>query len=161
MFQVYGPILAVASGLGDQVGGFIVSAGMASMWSVPIWGALGRRIGFRRLLTAGYVATGLLTLAAAALMHASWLGALCLVLAGFAAGLIDGAGNSLFLRAVHPYERSEMTAVFISFRDAAQLGPPALFALLLGIFELPAVFVAGGLMMVAMARLTRHIPRGF
>ena len=44
------------------------------------------------------------------------------MLAGFGAEMIDGAGNLLFLRAVHPYERSEMTTVFVSYRDVAQLG---------------------------------------
>ena len=75
--------------------------------------------------------------------------------------ILDGAGNTLYLRAVHPYERSEMTAVFASYRDATQLVPPAVFAALLTAFELPAVFVAGGVMMLGMAGLARYIPRRF
>lgn len=53
-----------------------------------------------------------------------WIGAVTLVLAGFGAEMTDGAGNLLFLRAVHPYER-------ISYRDVAQLGPPVVSAVLL------------------------------
>ena len=52
-----------------------------------------------------------------------------------------------------------MTTVFISFRDAAQLGPPAVCSLLLSLFSLPSVFVAGGLMMLAASSLSRRIPR--
>jgi hypothetical protein len=63
------------------------------------------------------------------------------------------------LRAVRPYERSEMTTVFVSFRDVAQLGPPAVFSLLLSLFSLPSVFVTGGLMMLAASSLSRRIPR--
>jgi MFS family permease len=50
MFMVYAPIFAVQTGLGAEIGGAIVSAGLASMWSVPLWGWLGRRFGLRRLL---------------------------------------------------------------------------------------------------------------
>jgi hypothetical protein len=88
-----------------------------------------------------------------------WVGAVMLVMAGFGAEMIDGAGNLLFLRAVHPYERSEMTTVFVSYRDVAQLGAPAASAALLSLFALPSVFVAAGIMMIGSARLTRHIPR--
>ena len=52
-----------------------------------------------------------------------------------------------------------MTAVFITYRDVAQLVPPAVFAVLLTVFKLQAVFIAGGLMMLALAGLARYIPR--
>jgi MFS transporter, ACDE family, multidrug resistance protein len=161
MFMVYAPIFAVQSGLGAEIGGAIVSVGLGAMWSIPLWGWLGRRFGLRRLLIAGYAATGFATFAVALAMGTSGLGAALLVLSALAAETIDGAGNSLYLRAVHPHERSEMTAVFITYRDAAQLVPPAVFAVLLTVFELQAVFVAGGLMMLALAGLARYIPRRF
>jgi ACDE family multidrug resistance protein len=160
-FFIYAPILAVTSGLGEQVGGAIVSVGQSWMWVIPLWAWLGRRFGFRRLLTIGYMGAGVLTLATVALMGSPWLGAATLLLATLAASTIDGAGNSLFLRAVHPYERSEMTAVFVSYRDITQVGPPALFSVLLSVFELPAVFVASAIIMLAMTSLTRYIPRRF
>ena len=52
-----------------------------------------------------------------------------------------------------------MTAVFATYRDASQLAPPGLFALLLRIFELPAVFVAGGLGMLVLAHFARDLPK--
>ena len=82
-----------------------------------------------------------------------------LVLAGFGAEIIDGAGNLLFLRAVHPHERSEMSTVFVSCRDVAQLRAPAVGAALLSLFALPSAFIAAGIMMIGPAALTRHIPR--
>jgi MFS transporter, ACDE family, multidrug resistance protein len=160
MFFVYSPIFAVKSGLGAEAGGVIVSIGTAWMCSVPLWGSLGQRYGLRRLLIAGYSATGLLTLLAAAFLHASsLLGAALLLLAALGAETIDGAGNSLFLRAVHPYERAEMTAVYATYRDLAQFVPPALFALLLSMFDLASVFVAGGAMMLLLAIFARYISR--
>ena len=161
MFQVYVPVYAIKTGLGAEAGGLIVSIGVGWMWTVLIWGWLGRRIGIRRLLLLGYAATGCITLATVPAMGTPLLGAVMLVMSAFVAETIDGAGNSLFLRAVHVHERSEMTAVFVTYRDFGQTAPPAIFAALLAVFELPAVFVAGGAMMLGMAVLTRYIPRRF
>jgi len=63
------------------------------------------------------------------------------VLAWFGAEMLDGAGNLPFLRAVHPYERSEVTTVFASCRDVAQLGALVVGAAL-SLFALPSVFAA-------------------
>ena len=41
----------------------------------------------------------------------------------------------LFLRAVHPHDRAEMTTVFVSFRDVTQVAPPAICAVLLALFS--------------------------
>jgi predicted MFS family arabinose efflux permease len=161
MFQIYAPVYAIKTGLGAETGGLIVSIGVGWMWTVLLWGWLGRRFGIRRLLLFGYAATGCVTLATVPAMGTPLLGATMLVLSALVAETIDGAGNSLFLRAVHVHERSEMTSVFVTYRDFGQTAPPAVFAALLAIFELPAVFVAGGLMMLAMAGLTRYIPRRF
>ncbi len=159
LFYVYTPIFAVTSGLGAETGGVIVSIGTGWIWLVPLWGWLGRRYGLRRLLIAGYAAAGALSVCAALTFHLPWLGATMLLLAALGTETIDGAGNLLFLRAVHAYERSEMTTVFVSFRDVAQLGPPIVCSALLSLFSLPSVFVAGGAMMLASAALSRHIPR--
>ncbi len=101
----------------------------------------------------------MLSIVAALAFGAPWLGVLLLVLAAFGAGTIDGAGNHLFLRAVHPHERPEMTTVFASFRDVTQIGPPAACSVLPLFFSLPSVFVAAGAMMLASAALCGRIPR--
>ncbi len=159
MLYVYAPIFAVTYGLGAETGGIIVSIGTGWIWLVPLWGWVGRRYGLRRLLVGGYAFAGALSVAAALTLHIPWLGAAMLILAAFGTEIIDGAGNLLFLRAVHAHERSEMTTVFVSYRDVAQLGPPAVFSILLSVFSLPSVFIASGIMMLASAALARHIPR--
>ena len=159
MFFIYAPIYAVNSGLGEVAGGAIVSAGSACIFLAPLWGRLGRRFGMRRLLVGGYVAGGLTTMTVAVIAGVPWLGVAALLLAAFATGSIDGAGNLPFLRAVHPLERPEMTAVFATYRDAAQLAPPGVFSVLLRIFELPAVFAAGGAALLVLSYYARFIPR--
>jgi MFS transporter, ACDE family, multidrug resistance protein len=159
LFYVYTPIFAVTAGLGAQVGGLVVSIGTGWIWLVPFWGWVGRRYGLRRLLQAGYAAAGLLSFTAAMAFGVPWLGAGLLALAALGTETIDGAGNLLFLRAVHAYERAEMTTVFVSFRDVSQVGPPVVCSMLLTVFPLSSVFVAGGAMMLASASLAGHIPR--
>ena len=159
MFYVYTPIFAVTAGLGAQVGGLVVSIGTGWIWLVPFWGWVGRRYGLRRLLQAGYAAAGILSITAALAFGVPWLGATLLALAALGTETIDGAGNLLFLRAVHAYERAEMTTVFVSFRDVSQVGPPVVCSLLLSVFPLGSVFVAGGAMMLASASLSGHVPR--
>jgi MFS transporter, ACDE family, multidrug resistance protein len=159
LFYIYAPIFAVTSGLGAEVGGIVVSIGTGWIWLVPFWGWIGRRFGLRRLLRAGYAVAGVLSICATLAFGIPWLGAFLLALAALGTETIDGAGNLLFLRAVRAHERPEMTTVFVSYRDVAQLGPPTICALLLTVFALSSVFTAGGAMMLAAAILTKYIPR--
>ncbi|MGY8994937.1 MAG: MFS transporter [Alphaproteobacteria bacterium] len=161
MFFVYGPIYCVEAGLGDTVAGLVVSAGSFAVMLCPFWAWIGRRWGIRKLLIIGYIASGLGTLVVALVAGSPWLGVTMFLVAAFATSMIDGAGNMLFLRAVHPYERAEMTSVFATFRDTSQIGPPGIFSLLLMTFALPAVFVAGGLGMLVMAWYARYVPRQY
>src|ERR1700722_9633361 len=159
LFYIYTPIFAVTSGLGAEVGRIGVSIGSGWIWLVPFWGWIGRRFGLRRLLRAGYAGAGVLSICASQAFGLPWFGAFLLALAALGTETIDGAGNLLFLRAVRAHERPEMTTVFVSFRDVSQLGPPTVCALLLTVFGLPSVFIAGGSMMLAAAILTKYIPR--
>lgn len=161
MFFIYAPILAVTSGLGEEAGGAIVSIGTGWIWLVPLWGLLAQRFGVRRLMVTGYAAAGLCSLAAAASVGLGWLAPVLLLIAGLGASTLDGVGNLLFLRAVHPYERAEMTTIFVSYRDVAQLAPPGLFAVLLLFLPLSSVFAASGVAMLGLASLTRYISRRF
>ncbi|MFP6743887.1 MAG: MFS transporter, partial [Alphaproteobacteria bacterium] len=67
--------------------------------------------------------------------------------------------NVPFLRAVRPRERPEMTTVYATYRDTARLSAPGIFALVLQVFALPAVFYTSGLIMLGMAWYARYIPR--
>ena len=78
MFHVYAPIFAVTSGLAAEAGGIVVSIGTGWIWLVPFWGSVGRRFGLRRLLQAGYVVAGVLSICALA-FGTPWLGALAYV----------------------------------------------------------------------------------
>jgi MFS family permease len=159
MFFIYGPLYVVTSGLGEVLSGAIISLANCAYFLVPLWSWIGKRFGIRPLLMAGYAVGGVLTLAVAFVAGTPWAGASVLILAAVCASAIDGAGNVHFLRAVHPFERNEMTAVFTTYRHIGQLGVPAAYSALLQVFQLPAVFIASGFSMVVLAYYSHYIPR--
>lgn len=158
-FFVYAPVYMVQSGQGETDGALLVSAGNAMLFLTPIFGSLGRRYGLRRVLSLAYLVCGAATLAAALFFGFPLAVALCMTLGALCCVALDAVGNIPFLRAVHPYERAEMTTVFRTYIDASELLPPLLFALVLSLFDLRAVFVVMGLAMVAFALWPRFLPR--
>jgi MFS family permease len=161
VFYIYAPIFAVATGLGDEAGGIISSLGSAGLFTVTFWGWVGRQKGIRWLLIFGYAMTGIISILVGFLMGSPWLGAALLVAAAFGASITDGPGTVPFMRSVHSHERSAMTSVYSTYREAARLSMPATYSLLLLIFPLPAVFFASGGMMLGLAALSRYVPRRF
>src|SRR5262249_58215032 len=101
---IYTPIYVANAGYRPEVGGALVSLGLAPMLLVRVWGRLGQAIGTRNLLTIGYGLTGLLSLAAAAAAAAGPSpGFLTLIfLAAFSAPLLHRACNVPFLPALPP-----------------------------------------------------------
>lgn len=159
MFFVYGPIFLTQSGYSKDMSALIISLGVMPLFLATVWGAIGRKKGIRYLLTLGYGLTAVLSIGIAVAQGFPMLAAGLVIISAFAASIIDGAGNIPFLRAVHPHERSEMTSVYVTFRQTAQLITPGIFAVVLSTFALPAVFVAGGIGAGAMAVLARFIPK--
>ncbi len=161
MFFVYAPIFVTQSGFSEQVGGALVSLGVLPMVLVRMWGRLGQRIGIRRLLIWGYAVEGIMTAVAGAVAGVPVAAMVFLWCAAFMGTVIDAAGNVAFLRAVHPYERSEMTAIFATYRHGATLIMPALFAVILAFGPLRLVFFGAAATSIAMSGLARYLPRRF
>ncbi|HZT47669.1 MAG TPA: MFS transporter [Hyphomicrobiaceae bacterium] len=158
---IYTPIYVTNAGYPPEVGGALVSLGLAPMLLVRVWGRIGQAIGLRNLLSLAYGFTGAASIAAAG-AAAAGLPLVCMGLlwvAAFAATIIDGAGNVPFLRAVHHYERAAMTSVFMTFRHVGSLVVPGVLAVVLWVAPLWGVFVVGGLMTLGMAGLSRYLPR--
>jgi MFS family permease len=157
---IYTPIYVTNAGYAPEVGGALVSLGLAPMLLVRVWGRVGQSIGIRNLLSLGYGLTGFCSLAAATAAAAGaplfCMGLMCF--AAFSATIIDGAGNVPFLRAVHHYERAAMTSVFMTFRQVGSLLIPGVLAVALWVLPLWCVFAVGGMLAVSMAGLSRYLP---
>ena len=159
MFIIYVPIYATQSGLGELTGAALVSIGTAWTLSVPFWGWVARHYGVRRLMMLGFGISSALTFLVYLVIDLPTIASALLVVCALGATMLDGVGNVLFFRAVRSGERAQMTAVFVTYRDAGQLMTPGLFAVLLSYFALPVVFSTAALWMAASAWVCRYIPK--
>ncbi len=159
MFIIYTPIYAAQSGQDSLMGSAVVSIGAAWTLTLPLWGWIGRTYGLRRLMYGGFLSNALVMAIVFACSDSPQTVLVLLVVAALGTTAIDGAGNVLFMRAVRPLERPEMTGVFQTYRDFAQLAPPGIFAFLLHFFPLSIVFMSSGVWMFLAAWFCRFIPR--
>lgn len=160
-FYVYAPILMVTTGEGKMAGGLVVSLGNALLAMAIGWGRLGDRFGVRRVVVFAFVSAAIAALAAgAAGERHPWIAAILLLTGVNFAVALDAVGGAPFLRAVHPYERPQMTAVYRTNLDLSDLLPALIYSIILGFAGLGAVFAALGLFCAFCAWVAwRHLPR--
>ncbi len=158
-FFIYAPIYAVTSGLGEMAGGYIVSLGVTTVFTVTFWGRVARRKGVRHLLLRGFALGGIASLVFALIPADGWAGVFILLCAAMCTASLDGAGNVAFLRAVRPSQQAQMAGVFGTYRDMSQLAVPAVAAIVLRALPVPAVFGVAGAGMLMMAWFSRYLPR--
>ena len=157
-FFIYTPVYAVQQGLGELAGALVISAGNGLLFLSPLVGRLARRYGVRAVLRAGFFVSGVGTLCAGLWFDSATLVVAMLLAAAIGTVTLDAVGNVPFLAAVRPREREEMTTVFRTYLDMAELLPPAAFALVLSLFDLRAVFLIQGGVMLAMIALLAYLP---
>jgi hypothetical protein len=104
-----------------------------------------QRNSVRGAVRAAFAAGGALMVLAT--MTAGWPWATVLLMASSSVFLItlDVCGGLPFLMAVKPSERTEMAAVYSSFRDVSGIITPGIAALVLLAFPVAAIFAACGL----------------
>ena len=160
IYVVYLPIYAIESGLGDELGGILLSLTNATLFAAPLilkW-TQGRPL--RRSVQTGFAACGLLFTAAMLLSGFPPLSVAMLVLGSAFLILLDLCGGLPFLMAVKPSERTEMSAIYSSYRDVSGIATPGLAWLVLLVAPVAGVFAAGGAaMFVALAIASRMHPR--
>ncbi len=149
VYLVYVGIFAVQNGLPDTVGGITASLASASLFLAPLLLRWVQRRPVREAVRAGFLGAGACFAAAAALSPWPWLAIALLVAGAYCLVLLDLCGGLPFLLSVKPSERAEMSAVFSTFRDLANIVTPALVWLVLQVAPLAAVFGAGGLLLLS------------
>ena len=157
IFFIYAPIYAVETGLGKVAGGAIVSLGTAFLFAMPMLGRLARRHGIRWIFVGGFTIAGGCTVGMLVVWDAPIVAAMMLICAAIGMTAVDATGNVLFMLSVRKRERAEMTAVYSTFRDVADILPPATFSVLLKFFELPVVFFVGGATAFGLAFLSTMV----
>lgn len=158
VFIVYLPIFCVEAGLGDRLGGLAFAASSLMLFTAPIMLRWQRRVTLRRAVMMSFTAAAI-CFALAAL--GNWW-PLAAVAGIFAASVflvsLDAYGSLPFLMAVRPAERTEMSAIYTSFRDVSGILTPGLaFVILTLTGSIPLVFLATAAGMAAMAMLARRM----
>ncbi len=149
VYVVYLPIFCIEAGLGDKVGGIALSISNALLFAAPALNRLARRLSVRRSVRAAFGICGLCFVAAGLLSVLPWATvAMCMAASIFLVTL-DVVGGLPFLMSVKPSERTEMSAVYSSFRDVSGILTPGAAWLVLFVAPLPGIFVAAGIGLLA------------
>ena len=101
--------------------------------------------------------SGLLFFIAGLTQSAPLLTVVCLMMGSFFLILLDVSGGLPFLLAVKPSERTEMSAIYSSFRDVSGILTPGAAWIILLISPISGVFIAGGTGLVSAWYLARKL----
>lgn len=145
VYLIYIGIFAIESGLDDRVGGVAASLASMGLFLAPLMMRWIRRRTLRTAVRIGFLGAGVCFIVAAVCSPAPWISIALLLTGAYFLILLDLCGGLPFLMSVKPSERSEMSAVYSTFRDVANIVTPGMVWLVLQWASLPAVFAAGGL----------------
>jgi MFS family permease len=160
-FFVYPPLYIMRNGGDAATVAIMISASQALLLIAPLFGKLGVRFGIRRVIILAATYSGCVVIIAGLADFGPTGTAVMFVLASLGAVALDALGNIPFLRAVHYFERSEMTAVFRTYIEASQLVTAFVYTAVLFVAPLPAVFVVLGVILLLCAWYARLLPRRF
>lgn len=144
VYVVYLPIFCIEAGLGDKVGGIALSLSNALLFTTPFMLRYVRRATVRRAVRVAFGLCALMFVGSAMSAPLPWATVGLVMAASFFLVLLDVVGGLPFLMAVKPSERTEMAAVYSSFRDVSGILTPGAAWLVLLVAPLPAVFAICG-----------------
>ncbi len=147
VYVVYLPIFAVEAGLGDKIGGTMLSLTNCLLFATPLMLRWMQHHGVRTAVRTGFLVCGVAFVAASFASPLPLLAMGILMIGSFFLILLDIAAGLPFLLAVKPSERTEMAAVYSSFRDVSGIATPGVAWLVLQVLPLAGVFAAIGLML--------------
>jgi hypothetical protein len=160
VYVVYLPIFCQEAGLGDTLGGLCLSLTNCLLFTAPAILRMVNRMTVRRAVVAWFGYGAVLFVLAGLAAPLPPLAVLLLVVGSVSLVVLDVAGGLPFLMAVKPSERTEMAAVYSSFRDVSGILTPGVAWAVLLVAPVAGVFVAAGAAMgLAGAIAARLHPR--
>lgn len=145
---IYLGIYAVENHLPEVVGGASMSVANAGLFIAPLMLGWVRKRRVKDAVRMGFAITGIAFMSGALLSHWPWLAIAVMLTGSLGLILLDICGGLPFLMSVKPSERTEMSAVYSSFRDMSGIVTPGVAWLVLQVAPLPGVFAAAGLAML-------------
>jgi ACDE family multidrug resistance protein len=156
---IYGPIYVVEAGLPSWVAGALISFTSALMLLSPLIRNLVHRRGTRIVIVVAQ------NICAAALVllfltgEPKPVGLVYWMLASLGAAALDVVGNIPFMRMVKPRERSEMTMIFSTWREASNLLTPLLVMLVLLVAPIEVFYLLLALLLTLASVAASFLPR--
>ena len=144
VYVVYLPIYAVQNGLSSQLGGIALSISNAALFTAPLMLRFMQRTSVKTAVKTGFLMSGLLFALAGVQTGIPATTILLLMAGSLFLILLDVSAGLPFLLAVKPSERTEMSAIYSSFRDVSGIITPGAAWLVLLVAPLSGVFAAGG-----------------
>jgi hypothetical protein len=145
VYVVYLPIFCVEAGLGDEVAGVALSVSNAFLFVTPLILRVVQRVSVRVAVRTGFAVGGALMILATLSAPWPWGTVAAMFCSSFFLVTLDACGGLPFLMAVKPSERTEMAAVYSSFRDVSGILTPGVAALLLLAAPVSGIFAACGI----------------
>ncbi|MEQ8368499.1 MAG: MFS transporter [Roseicyclus sp.] len=143
-YVVYLPIFASQNNLGDQLGGVLLSITNAALFLSPVMLRWMKARSVRYSVRTGFLVCATLFSAAGLSAGLPWATVVMLFCASFFLILLDICAGLPFLMAVKPSERTEMSAVYSSYRDVSGILTPGVAWLVLLVSPISGIFVATG-----------------
>jgi len=139
VYVIYLPIYAVENGYSEQLGGILLSATNALLFLTPLMlKAMRGRV--RKTVIVGFTCSGVLFFLATFEGFGPLLAIGLLVCGSLFLILLDMSAGLPFLMAVRPSERTEMSAVYSTYRDVSGVITPGSASLLLIFAPLQMMF---------------------
>lgn len=139
VYILYLPIYAVENGHSEQLGGALLSLSNAFLFLTPlIIKTMRGRI--RMAIITGFLGSGCLFFLASVNPAGSLLSIAMLVVASMFLIMLDVCAGLPFLMAVRPSQRTEMSAVYSTYRDVSSVITPGTASLVLLLAPLKAIF---------------------
>ncbi|WP_210183574.1 MFS transporter [Hoeflea olei] len=160
IYIIYLPIFAVKSGLSDQIGGLALSISNGFLFLTPLMLGYLQKTGVRTALVTGFAGSGALFVVATLVSDYPWPAIAILLSGTLFLILLDICGGLPFLLTVKPSERTEMAAVYSTFRDVASVGSPVFVRLVLAFVPVQGVFAATGVLLLGCALIARRTHPG-
>ncbi len=142
VYVVYLPIFCIEAGLGNKVGGIALSTSNALLFVAPVISRAVKRHSVRRMVRMAFGVCGVLFAIATVVSPLPWLTVAAVMCASMFLVTLDVVGGLPFMMAVKPSQRTEMAAVYSTFRDVSGIATPGAAYLVLLVAPLPGIFAA-------------------
>jgi len=159
MFFTYPALYLSDHGLATTWAGWLAGTGNLLLAIAPLVRTVAAKVGLKKPIVGAFWLAGAATIGAVFVYDSPGLACLMILIGACFVVVLDSLGNVPFMRFARARERAQMTTVFRTYVDAAELAPSAIYALLLLFFDFRAVFVASGLLTILAGISATRLPR--